>query len=521
MPRHTMIRGLPFALLLPAAIAQGQESGRHAARPDERAGYVPEQAASQGAAAACDPMGLPGLVWWGRDRHMTARRLVSYAAPVIWFSPDEPSLGGAEGAAIMQPEPLPVDRPADGPVLYYQITDLLVREDAEESEAFARDDRDVDQSLIDLRAVVGLNTTFYAYYPTEEGVGAHPHDIEPAAFRMVVLRGTDVPRWVGECPEDLYLVSVTRTTGKAHGLVWFWNVLDTEELAPFPMHLLVEEGKHAFGTDRNGDGVFTPAYDVNVRVNDAWGVRDNIRTGTLFSGGYQAWMTRIREPQHRVLPPLPEDSPLQDALAARVDGWELATYEIRPLPPAEAAGSDPALLHLMENQTEAGWPRLGRIRDEEQLGRFMAEGAVLKSLSVSLYADGDLGFSFTFPFFIVAHLTDPMTGGYLVHRMYFKNERLRDFGWTITYMPSASRWMDSYLGAGYESVTVEEEAGSTSTDRGFVLEAGLKFRANIAYSPLRFLPFTDFWGVRLGIKNRGFWEIDRLTYVIEIGAGSF
>jgi len=54
---------------------------------------------------------------------------------------------------------------------------------------------------------------------------------------------------------------------------------------------------------------------------------------------------------------------------------------------------------------------------------------------------------FRFPFFIVAHLNDPMTGGYLVHRMYLKNKRLRDLGWMITYMPSGSRWMDTYLGA--------------------------------------------------------------------------
>jgi hypothetical protein len=25
----------------------------------------------------------------------------------------------------------------------------------------------------------------------------------------------------------------------------------------------------------------------------------------------------------------------------------------------------------------------------------------------------------------------------------------------------------------------------------------------------------------MGIKNRGFWNIDRLTYVLEFGAGSF
>ena len=38
--------------------------------------------------------------------------------------------------------------------------------------------------------------------------------------------------------------------------------------------LLVEEGKHAVAPDRNADGVYTPGYDVNKRIKDAWGVRD-------------------------------------------------------------------------------------------------------------------------------------------------------------------------------------------------------------------------------------------------------
>jgi hypothetical protein len=472
-------------------------------------------------AAACRPQAMPGVVWWGTDRYMTAKRLVSYAAPVVWFSPDEPNLQGAEGPEIRHPEAFTFEEPADGPVLYYQVTDLQVRESAEESEAFQRNEQDIDASRIDLRSVVGLNTSFYAYYQTEEGLGAHLHDVEPAEFRMAVLRGTDVTAYVGDCPDDLYLISVTRSSGKAHGLVWFWNVLDTDETTSFPMHLFVEEGKHAFGTDKNSDGVFTPAYDVNVRINDAWGVRDIIRTGMLFSGGYQPWMTKIRQPQHRILPPLPDDSPLRSKLVDLVDGMELAVYEIRPFPLSELAGDDQALRRLMENQAETVWPELGRINDSKQFGKYLADGAVLKSFSVSLYSDGDLGVSFVFPFFVVAHLTDPMAGGYLVHRVYLKNRNLRDFGWMITYMPSASRWVDTYLGAGYEGQDLDNEDGSVTRSRNFVLETGFKFRGNIAYSPLKFLPFTDFWGIRVGLKNYGFWDIDRLTYVIQIGAGSF
>jgi hypothetical protein len=114
-----------------------------------------------------------------------------------------------------------------------------------------------------------------------------------------------------------------------------------------------------------------------------------------------------------------------------------------------------------------------------------------------------------------------MTGGYLLHRMWIKDNHLRDFGWMILYMPSASRWLDTYLAAGYEADEVDNADGTTTKLRDFVLETGLKFRVNVAHSPVSFLPFTDYWGVRMGIKNRGFWNIDRLTYVLEFGAGSF
>jgi hypothetical protein len=32
---------------------------------------------------------------------------------------------------------------------------------------------------------------------------------------------------------------------------------------------------------------------------------------------------------------------------------------------------------------------------------------------------------------------------------------------------------------------------------------------------------TDFWGVRLGIKSYGGMDVDRFSYVVEFGAGSF
>ena len=112
-------------------------------------------------------------------------------------------------------------------------------------------------------------------------------------------------------------------------------------------------------------------------------------------------------------------------------------------------------------------------------------------------------------------------GGWIVNRMYFKDEKLRDFGWQLMYSPSASRWIDSYIAAGAEWHD-ETEFGVTRRRTDFVLETGLKFRTQVGSSPLRFLSvLTEFWGLRLGVKNYGFFDIDRLTYVVEIGAGSF
>jgi hypothetical protein len=234
-------------------------------------------------------------------------------------------------------------------------------------------------------------------------------------------------------------------------------------------------------------------------------------------------MTKMRRPEFQVLPPLPEDSPLRAGLAKKTRRQALATYEIRPYPSAALAGEDEALHHLMANQEEPGWPRLGRINDVRQFGKFVEEGAAVKSLSISAYADGDFGFSFVFPFFVVAHLNEPMTGGYLLQRMILKDNGLHDFSWMLLYMPSASRWLDTYLSAGYEKDTYDVPGtDSTATVRDFAFETGVKFRVNVQHSPAKFMSvLTPYWGLRLGIKYRGFWSVDRLTYVIEFGAGSF
>jgi hypothetical protein len=242
----------------------------------------------------------------------------------------------------------------------------------------------------------------------------------------------------------------------------------------------------------------------------------------LFTGGYQAWMTKVRRPEHRVLPPLPADSPLWPRFRQRVgDPARYAVYELRPLPAAERAGDDQGLHHFMDDKEVPGWPEMRRGQSAEDVFGWLSEGSVVKSFAVSLYVDGDLGFAFAFPLFIVKNFEDPMTGGFIVHRMYLKDDDLRDFGWMALYTPSASRWIDTYLAAGAEW-DKEVVNGESQTDTEFVLETGVKFRVNISTSAFKFLGvLTDFWGLRAGIKNKGFFDIDHLTYVFEFGAGAW
>ena len=122
---------------------------------------------------------------------------------------------------------------------------------------------------------------------------------------------------------------------------------------------------------------------------------------------------------------------------------------------------------------------------------------------------------------VIKNVEAPLIGGWLVNRIYFQDKKLRDFGWGILYSPSASRFMDPYISAGVE-IDQFYETGETklSSETDFVFETGIKIRGNVKYSPLKFLGvLTDFWGIRLGIKNKGFWSINNLDYVFEIGAG--
>jgi hypothetical protein len=223
-----------------------------------------------------------------------------------------------------------------------------------------------------------------------------------------------------------------------------------------------------------------------------------------------------------VFPPLPADSPLREQYTENGEyAPDHAVYVLRPFPSAEKASPD--LVRFIADKGDPDWPAVARNSGTEQFSRWVGSDRFFKSLSIAVHADGDWGFAFVFPLFIVKNYEDAMTGGFLTHRVIVKDQ-WRDYSWMLHYTPSASRWIDTYFSAGaeWDQEDAPDDGDELVTTTDFVLEGGLKFRADVSHSPAKFLGLlTDFWGLRLGVKNNGFFEIDRLRYVVELGAGTW
>lgn len=458
--------------------------------------------------------------WSGTTSKMTINELAAYCAPIFWFSPDEPELENRRGKDIKIPANFPFEEEGESPVVYYQIRKLVLLPE-KESPAFYPDSSNWGESVVDLSKIVGIDLDYNHYYRFEAGLGGHDHDTEQAQFKILVHHNKRNP------DETLYELILIHVTAKAHALSWYDNIYKLDSLSTdfelnLPFHILVEEGKHASCTDMNGDGYYTPGYDVNVRTNDAWGLRDVIRTGELFSPEFRGWMAKVRRAEFKVLPPLPFDSPLRyKYMNDSTYAPENAVYELRPMPSYKKALPDRLLAKDMKGYYVEDWPAKKEITSIQKFFDWWESENFIKSISVAFRANKSTGISLSFPLLIVKNIEAPLIGGWLVHRIYFQDHDWRDFGWGILYTPSASRFMDPYFAFGLEidkyDVPGQEKLGK-QTD--FVFETGIKIRANVKYSPLKFLStITDFWGVRLGIMNKGFWDINKFTYVFEIGAG--
>jgi hypothetical protein len=458
----------------------------------------------------------PRVVWTGQRATMTLAELAAHVAPVLWFSPDEPLLRGLERpAGIDIPTAFPFEEPAAGPVAYYRVR-RIIRGGPEVPVTFAGADR--GEGEINLDAVTAVDLDFYFYYPSEEGLGGHVHDVESVEMKVGVLRQ---PR----CEDCRYGLIVVLANALAHGLSWYDNTLETDKDTVLPLTILVEEGKHASCTDKNGDGYYTPGYDVTERVNDAWGVRDIMRTGALFTGGFQSWLAKVRQAPDRVVPPLPPENRHHDVIARmeKASGLHYPRYELRPYPrlAAARAHNDPSIMRFVDKGYD-DWPEVDSETPAEEIVDWVSVDDFTKTFSVMARFDDDVGISMVFPLFLFRNFTEPMSGGWIVNRIYLKDHRLRDFGYNLMYMPSASRWIDGYFSVGLEVDKETDSAGVTRSNTAFTTETGMKFRGNVAHSPLSFLSsLTHFWGLRVGVRYKGYAHFDEIGYVIEVGAGAF
>ncbi len=469
-----------------------------------------------------------GIIWKSKESVISFKDLAHYAAPMLWFSPDEIKLFDEAGnKQIPELFPFEKDDPRE-PVVYYKIRHVYGIDPV--SAMLNSENNNKDFRLLDLKYVRAIDLDFYYYFEDETGPTGHQHDIESIALQLRIIDAV-------ECPDFRFVIKVNRVTGRAHGLHWYNNVLKVDAQTAFPLSIIVEEGKHASCTDKNADGIYTPTYDVTEKVNDAWGVRDIITSGRLVSGGWQAWMAKRREPNSIVFPPLPKDSPWYKKFAARFGtNHQGSVYQLRPYPNyremKELGKIEPGLDRFMKDKTPHLWPKFNRVSGSGRITQWIKEENSYRSLSLAYRWDDAQRLSFAFPLLLFKNVEAPKTGGWIYNKLYIGDfdvdpqtpvEFDKLLGHQITYSSSASRWVDMYLGAGYEIYDADLTMRGTQYETFLVSEVGVKFRLNIQRTPLKFLRHfgTDFWGLKAGWKNVGFSPFINSGFVIELGAGVF
>jgi hypothetical protein len=431
----------------------------------------------------------PNVLWRGPAPSLSAADLAELASPVLWFTPDEPLL---DAGGNVPPDPHPCDAPSSVPVVYWAVDRLQYRAAGEVPEPVETDPHFAERSS---RAVL----RYFFYYREDIGGGSHPHDIELADVHLAI-----------EKKDACWQVRVERVVGFAHGVDWYSNVLVVGNDTRYPMTFFVEEGKHASAPDRNADGQFTPGYDVNVRIHDAWGVRDVLGSGALISPAYQSAMTKPRPPAFRVAPARggPACSRPRGVSVEATDKV-LARYELRPsrhvkmCPEARAPKELEGSMRLNRFGLNRP-PRQTRLPALDALAESPA-GTTGLLPSVALRHDRELGFALLFrgldlrELFIVPRVT--VVAG-------------PDYSLEALVTNSAAQFASGYTSAG---IARERSGGATETK--FVLESGVKFRVSVSGNWRILSLGYHFAGVRFGVRSSGFNVIQDLRFVAEIGAG--
>jgi hypothetical protein len=443
------------------------------------------------------PLEMGGVIWKGPEDSLPQQLIAERAAPILWFSPDEPLLFES-----VRPFPsrLPCDQQTTEPVVYFRIARAIGR-GKDESLAGPLDP-------IPLAKVRSLDLVYYFYYLKDIGGGCHVNDLESALFRIQVE------------DEGPFVLRITQVMGAAHGHLLYSNELDLRRGsagrdASLPITLLIEEGKHATCPDRNADGRYTPGYDVNRLATDAWGIRDVFGTGLVGRSSYEASMTKTRAPAGRLGP-----RTQRPALWAQSERSGLgppdADYLLRPVPAdcgryrdeAKAPGERcrrMSLANKMRDEHFGEPPELGTA------SLWSKVGAVLKQIPKSFSVRAQEGFRYLGYSVILPISADlPLFGGYVGikasgmvverrpkvdnwrslsarERQQIFEDRTQERGWfraypatvdyTFTYTPSRARRVDWYGSAGV-SATLSFDDLRFSGWRP-TLEGGLQLRQQV------------------------------------------
>jgi hypothetical protein len=270
-------------------------------------------------------------IWTGDRVVVAVEEIALRAAPILWFSTDEPLfINGLTGPSVLPCDP---DHTASRVVYYRRVPTAGVPN---------------ADTLWDVpRQREALRIQYFFYYKQDYGGGCHTHDLETVTMdfgiRPLTVESSD------GLEQLRYAVTLLRVVSDAHGNSDYTNHLQIADRAiidvALPVTLLVEEGKHATAPDRNADGVFTPGYDVNKGVNDAWGVRDSFGSGFVGGSAYASAMTKPRAWHMRIRAATPRaeelwccsyrwqlDPPAQSGQPTATTAIPSETYELRPMP---------------------------------------------------------------------------------------------------------------------------------------------------------------------------------------------
>jgi hypothetical protein len=448
------------------------------------------------------------------ERYLNEEELATRCAPVLLFSPNEPSFA----TSIPGPSPLSFDERwssisrSNNRVVYYQIdgvtplpsTSVFPNSAPVDSVPYRRpEDTRIDSTLffsekwgifrnsietkkiawthmLDLSSLRDIWLSYYFHYELDTGFGGHPGDLESIQLHLQV----DTAR--GACHREINLIEVR---GRCHGLSWYENRLMVERDTVLPIHVFVEEGKHASCPDRNADGYYTPGYDVNVRVNDAWGVRDVMAVNKL-RRTYDASMFKPRG-----------GGP---TLRATKD-WHAGPGEYELI----------AIRWYLTNElTQAQ----RRSMYENGVGRFVGHQGRLSKFAATcwriLTRSQDYAFSESVPISGRVQKEDwgwsvvilplvfevPWIDGWLLPKANLMPDRS---GLDVLYTPSTSRYLDWYISSGIED-----------SPKRWASEAGLRVRFRVPRSSRLLL------GARIGARTGAVYRSD-IGFVGELGFGAW